>query len=339
MAARQDAVPPVEAVDEGEGWLDASWVVLPAEVLPGLPGRTLAGERRFVLLHPARGMAILDLWSPVKTLSDEEITASLDAEITLAGFLRRFDPRLPVRRIHLAHAELHRLAGAVARSYAGTPPLELPESWMDAVRSTLAVPQTPMDRAGLAIPRRRIAGRYRLAAGIAALVTAGAVGLLAVDADDVAPRAQPAPIAAEASTPRAPASPTMLAIAVPEQAPFPAAPPRPASAEPRPEPAAVTPPSPVAGRIGVQADPLQGAAPGSAEPSPAVPPDTARVDAAAAAEGAADRPSAVPPQRIGRPGRIARPAVPARFSQGSMPNSSGSFIRQQSQQYATGNGG
>src|SRR5688572_27283609 len=58
--ASQDAVPPGEPMHEGGGWLDADWVVLPAEALPGLPGRTLPEERRFVLLHPARGMAILD---------------------------------------------------------------------------------------------------------------------------------------------------------------------------------------------------------------------------------------------------------------------------------------
>lgn len=339
--ASQDAVPPGEPMHEGGGWLDADWVVLPAEALPGLPGRTLPEERRFVLLHPARGMAILDLWAPTRArpLSDEEVTASLDAEITLAGFLRRLDPRLPVRRIHLAQAELPRLAGAIARSYAGTPPLELPESWMDAVRSTLAVPQPPADQAARAMRRRRMAGRYRLAAGIAALVTVGAVGWLAAGGQDDTQQAASAPNLAEASVPQAAASRMRLDAAVPQPAPIPAAPPGTASAELRPEPAAAAPPSAATGRTGVQAAALQAAAPEDAGPPPAMPPDPARIAAEAAEQGAAEEPAAMPPQPVRRSRRITRRAAPERYSQGWIPNSSGSFIRQQSQQYATGNGG
>lgn len=324
----QDATPDGDAVEEGAGWLDATWVVLSARALPGLPGRARRGERRFVLLHPAHGMAILDTWSAwsaARTLSNEGIAASLDAELILEGFLRRFDPRLPVRRIHLAQSELPRLAGVVARSYAGTPRLALPPSWMDAVRSTLAVPQPPTYRVEPAIPPRRIARRSRLAAGVAALVAAGAVGLLNADGDDAARRGSTAPIVAE--------------TAVPEPAPFLAARPSTAGAQPAPETAVLTPPSMGAGRTLGHADPLQGATPGSTGSSPAAVQNSARVFTAAAVERAADGPTAIAPQRMGRSRRIARPTSSSRYTQGWMPNSSGSFIRQQSLQYATANGG
>lgn len=310
---RQDVTPDGDAMEEGEGWLDATWVVLSAGALPGLPGRVRRGERRFVLLHPAHGMAILDTWSAwsaARALSNEAIAASLDAELILEGFLRRFDPRLPVRRIHLAQSELPRLAGVVARSYAGTPALELPVSWMDAVRSTLAVPQPPIYRAAPAIPSRRIARRSRLAAGVATLLAAGVVGLLNADGHDAARRGPTAPIMAET-----------------------AAHPRTAGAPPAPEAAAVTPPSMGASRAVDQADPLGGATPGSTGSSPA------RVVTAAAEERTADGPTATAPQRSGRSRRVAPPTGPSRYTQGWMPNSSGSFIRQQSLQYATANGG
>lgn len=310
---RQDAPPDGDAMDEGAGWLDATWVVLSAAALPGLPGRVRRGERRFVLLHPAHGIAILDTWSAwsaARALSNEAIAASLDAELMLEGFLRRLDPRLPVRRIHLAQSELSRLAGVVARSYAGTPPLELPVSWMDAVRSTLAVPQPQAYRPEPAIPPRRIAGRSRLAAGIAALVAAGAVGLLKADGHDVARRGPTAPIVAEVALPQGAASRTALAVAVPEPA--------------RP--------------LG-QTDPLQGATPGNTGSPPAVLQDSAPVLTATAEQRAADGPTAAAPQRTGRSRRIAQPTAPSRYTQGRMLNSSGSFIRQQSLQYATANGG
>lgn len=338
---RQDSIPAGDPADEGAGWLDATWVVLPAGALPGLPGRARRGERRFVLLHPARGIAILDTWSAwsaTRASSNEEMAASLDAELTLVGFLRRFDPRLPVRRIHMAQAELPHLAGVLSRSYAGTPPLELPESWMDAVQSTLAVPQPPHDRAWRATRLHRIAGRSRLAAGIAALAAAGAVRLLTADGYDVGQRRQTAPIAAETGAPQVAASRTTLAIAAPEPAPLLAAQSRTASAEPAAEPAAITPP-PGAGRTVGQTDLLPGTPPGGAESTPAALPDPARILTAAAVERAADRPAAVAPKRFGRSRRFDRPTVPSRFTQGWMPNSSGSFIWWQSQQYATGNGG
>jgi hypothetical protein len=298
--------PDGDAVDRGAGWLDAAWEVLAAGALPRLPGRPRRGERRFVLLHPAHGLAILDTWSAWSAstpVSDQEMAAALDAELTLTDFLRRFDPRLPVRRIHMAQAELPRLAGVVARSYAGTPPLELPEAWMDAVRSTLGMPQPPTDRAEVAIPPRRIAGRLRLAAGIAALVAAGAVGLLQTVGDDLAQRGRTAPVVAEAGTPQVAAPPATLAVAVPEAAPLP------------------------------------GTASGDAESSPAMLPDPLPVLVAAPAERAADMPAAMVPQPAARSRRTARSTAPSRLTQGRMPNSSGSFIWRQSQQYATGNGG
>lgn len=366
----QDAAPAGDPMDESKGWLDAGWVVLPAETLPGLPGEPRAGERRFVLLHPAHGIAILDLWSSVAALPELEVAASLDAEVALAGFLRRHDPRLPVRRIYLTQAALPQLTGVVARAYAGTPPLDLPEGWIDAVRGSLAVPQKPAGRAARRMPRLRMAGRYRLAAGIAALLTAGVVGLLAAGGHVAGERVQP--VAEEGGAPGSTAPATTLAVAVPEPAPAepalsPATPP-PESAGPLPARAAVAPP-PVAepppamlpdpARIAAAAAPAApvfstaapppesvgppaasvAAPPPAAEPAPAVQPDPARTAAATVEEDTTDRPVAAPPRSVRRQPRPVRRAAPAPYAQGRMLNSSGSFIRQQSLQYATGNGG
>lgn len=405
-ATSQDAAPAGDLMDGG--WLDAGWVTLPAEALPGLPGEPRTGERRFVLLHPTHGIAILDLWSSVAALPELEVAASLDAELALAGFLRRHDPRLPVRRIYLAQAALPQLTGVMARAYAGVPPLELPEGWIDAVRGRLAVPQKP---AGLTarMPRLRMAGRYRLAAGIAALLTAGVVGLLAAGGHVGGQRAQP--VAEAAGTPAVAAT---LAAAVPEPAPAepalsPATPPPAVSTGPlaastatappaAAEPPAAMPPDPA--RVAAAPAPAEPALPPAAappaasagppaaraaivppvavEPLPAVMPDPARIAAAPAfspatpqpaasagplaasaaiapppalgpapvmppnpahaAEGPTYGPAAAPPRSIRQQPRSARRAASARSSRGRTLNSGGSFIRQQSLQYATGNG-
>lgn len=396
-ATSQDAAPAGDLMDGG--WLDAGWVTLPAEALPGLPGEPRTGERRFVLLHPAHGIAILDLWSSVAALPELEVAASLDAELALAGFLRRHDPRLPVRRIYLAQAALPQLTEVVARAYAGAPPLELPEGWIDAVRGRLAEPQRPTSLAARRLPRLRMAGRYRLAAGIAALLTAGVVGLLAAGGHVGGQRAQPV---AEATS--APATAATLTAAVPEAAPAeparsPATPPLAASAGPpaAAEPPAAMPPDPArVAAVPAPAEPALSPAtpppavsagppaaraaivpPVAVEPLPAVTPDPARIAAAPAspatpqpagnagppaasaatapppawrpapimppnpartAEGPTYRPSAAPPRSTRQQPRAVRRAAPARYSQGRTPSSGGSFIRQQSLQYATGNG-
>jgi hypothetical protein len=380
--ASQDAAPAGEPMNESGGWLDPSWVVLPAETLPGLPGEPRAGERRFVLLHPAHGIAILDLWSSVAALPELEVAAALDAELALAGFLRRHDPRLPVRRIYLAQEALPQLAGVVARAYAGASTLNLPEAWIDAVRGTLAVPQKPAGRAAWRMPRLRMAGRYRLAAGIALLLTAGVVGLLAAGGHVIEQRAQPVADAANAPGRTASATPPLAASAGPLAAraaiappaaagPPPATPPDPVRAAAAPAPpaarAASAPPAAADLPSATLPDPARAAAapaplepalspatstasagppaaraaiapPPASEPLPEMPPDPARTAEAAVEEDATDRPVAAPPRPVRRQARPVRRAAPARYSQGWVPNSGGSFIRQQSLQYATGNG-
>ncbi|HEY4253625.1 MAG TPA: hypothetical protein VGM87_20625 [Roseomonas sp.] len=326
------------------GWLDANWVVLPAETLPGLPGTARPEERRFVLLHPARGMTILDLWSVARDRTEEAASVGLDAELRLASFLRRFDPRLPVRRIHLAQAALPQLAAVVARSHAGAPPLELPESWMGAVRSMLSAHDDPSPASaypgGAAMSRRLMVGGTRLAACIALLAVA-AVGLLAVAGRQGAEAPPGAPIAVAAAD-TLPAAPVTYAPRSMDRMPAGSIGTDPgindhsrdAEAEPPPMPAAAARPPvamPPEASVDIAAAPML--------------PDASSLSEAAASPAhpgmvaARSGTGTVAPDPVGRPHRIARRAMPTHYSRGGTPNARGSFIRQQSEQYATSNGG
>lgn len=275
-ANRQGATPIGEpAPQAGRHWLDAEWTVLPAEALPGLPGGTQSGKRRFVLLHPVRGIAILDLWSSAE-VAQEAMPEALDAELLLAGFLRRLDPRLPALRIHLAEAELPNLAKVLARTYAGTGPLELPEgdAWIAAVQASLAA-----SPAVAAARPRRLASGHRLAAGFAVLAMLAAFGLVFADgpifAEDTRPSLAPAPAMAaldRAASEPDEAPPASLADAGPEPAPVEAA-----GAVLAPVPGDIILPLAVASREGVAAEALPQPAPSppalaTAPPMAAAPP-------------------------------------------------------------------
>lgn len=293
---------------EGRHWLDAEWTVLPAEALPGLPGSAQSGKRRFVLLHPVRGIAILDLW-PSAGVTQEAVPESLDAELQLAGFLRRLDPRLPALRIHLAEAELPKLAKVLARAYAGTGPLELPEgdAWMEAVQASLAAPPT----AAAAKPRR-LASRHRLtAAGFAAVAMLAAFGLFFADvpmfAAGTRPALAPAPAIAalgQATFGADEARPAPLADAGPEPAPIEAA-----SAAQDSGDVALS--LAVASREGVTAEALPEPAPPSlASTTEAAPPATAPP----AAAGPAGPRTGTLLKPFGRPIPVIREVRPSRFS-------------------------
>jgi hypothetical protein len=240
-AIRRDVEPilTVPAARPVADWrrLGAGWIVLPAGALPGLPGSAMPEDRRFVLLHPARGVTVLDLFPAA---ASRPRPGWLEAELLLAGFLRRFDPRLPVHRIHLAEPELPQLHGVLARAFARSEPLDLPggDAWMGAVQATLAA--SPL-QAGAA--RRRPAGRrgrrYRRAA--AALFLAGAAAALPGDAARLtAPEPGPAAISA----------PPLPQVARVDPPPLPAPPPLPsggrlARLQPPPEPEEALPLPPI----------------------------------------------------------------------------------------------
>lgn len=299
-ANRQGATPIGEpAPQEGRHWLDAAWTVLPAETLPGLPGSPPSGKRRFVLLHPVRGIAILDLW-PSAEVAHEASPESLDAELQLAGFLRRLDPRLPALRIHLAEAELPNLPKVLARTYAGTGPLELPEgdAWIAAVQTSLTAPP-----AAAAARPRRLASRHRLAAGLAAVAMLAGFGLFFADgpifAEDTRPSLGPAPAIAaldQAASEPDEARPASLADTGPELAP---------------EPDDTALPLAVASREGVAAEAL-------AEPAPPSPASTIGERPAAAPPPAAAAPPGPPTGTLlkpfGRPIPVIREVRPSRFS-------------------------
>jgi hypothetical protein len=302
------------APQEGRHWLNPEWTVLPAEALPGLPRGTHSGKRRFVLLHPVRGLAILDLWSPAE-VAREAVPESLDAELELAGFLRRLDPRLPALRIHLAEAALPSLAKVLARTYAGTGPLELPEgdAWIAAVQTSLAAPAPTVTTA---LPRH-LARRHHLAAGLAVLAMLAAFGQFSGDGQIVAEDMQPSSAAApaiaaleQAASEQNEARAVPLADADPEPTITEAA-----SAAPAPEPDDAALPLAVASREGVAAEAL----PEPAPPSPA----SAAAPPAATPLAAAPPRAAVPARRrtgigtllkpFGRPIPAIREVRPSRF--------------------------
>lgn len=171
----------------GWPWLGMDWVVRSADTLPGLP-RGIGAERRFLVLHPAHGVIILDLWRraecPLGADAQPLPPNALEAEARLASFLRRLDPRLPVHRIHLMELELPRLSDVLDRAFAEAEPLALlgGDSWVGAVQAALAAPQPLALAARSPQQQRLVAGRHpprasRAAIGIAATVVMIAIGV------------------------------------------------------------------------------------------------------------------------------------------------------------------
>lgn len=314
-ANRQGATPiGAPAPQEGRHWLDAEWTVLPAVALPGLPGGSCSGKRRFVLLHPVRGIAILELWPSAG--APEEAPESLDAELQLASFLRRLDPRLPALRIHLAEAELPNLAKVLARVYAGTGPLELPEgdAWIEAVQASLAAPVP----AATAAHPRRLAPWHHLAAGFAAVAMLAAFGLFFADGQIFAEStpsslaSAPAIAALDQAAPGPDdARPAPRADAGPERSGPEPVPTETANAAPAPEPGDIALPLAVASREGVAAEALtEPAAPPPASTAEVAPPATlppAAADPTGRGTGALMKP-------FGRLIPVIREARPTRFS-------------------------
>jgi hypothetical protein len=220
------------------GWqpVAAGWVMQPTARLAGFPAGGPLRERRFLLMHGDHGLVVLDLWAPGAASPDAPGPGSLAAELRLATFLRRFDPRLPVRRLHLAEPELPALPRLLARTVAGAEPLDLPggHAWMAAVQAMLAAAPEALPVAAPArrpVPRPRRALNWPLAIGGAA-IAATALGLLLLAMLPPAAVPRPAAVAAAAApapVPEPAADPPLAAMA--------AAPPLPAARGPDPLPA------------------------------------------------------------------------------------------------------
>ena len=145
--------------------LESGWVMLPKAVIGG------AGEAPVtidvVLLHPARGVALLETpphWTP-------DAPARLRRRLAQARFAAIFPGTLPVVHARLQRGALSDLPQLLAKGFAALPPLDLPggDAWMAAVRRALLA---PADAPGTAEGGRR---RGRLL-GAAGLVLASALG-------------------------------------------------------------------------------------------------------------------------------------------------------------------
>ena len=120
-----------------------------------------------VLLHPARGVALLETpphWTP-------DAPARLRRRLAQARFAAIFPGTLPVVHARLQRGALSDLPQLLAKGFAALPPLDLPggDAWMAAVRRALLA---PADAPGTARAGRR---RGRLL-GAAGLVLASALG-------------------------------------------------------------------------------------------------------------------------------------------------------------------
>lgn len=195
----------VEGQDAEGGWeaLAPDWQALPGASLLGLPSGTRPPERRVALLHPRRGVAILDLMAeeapPLSPRESAATVVALQGRLCAAGFPQVFPGHLPVLHLGVTEAALPGLARRLDQAFRATAPLTLPEgeAWMGPLRRALtSLPgglplpgQVPTDR------RPAQASRRRKLAGAACLGAAGlglAVAMLAVRL----PVAPPAAIAA-----------------------------------------------------------------------------------------------------------------------------------------------
>ena len=224
------------------------------------------GSSPTILLHPARGVAVLDILPFETPDALDAVRGRLDA----ARFPAIFAGDLPVVHLRLTARQVPFLPSLLDDAFAGQPALRLPggDAWVGvATRALLAEQRAPRvewqparDPAtdGRQRSRRRVASLRRAGAvllGLAAL--GGVLALVLPDAQAPLPDAAPAPVAAvitpELPTPPAPAVPGEVSAreaAVPA-IPSPAAesvmvapPPPPAPPLPVPSQRAAAPPEP-----------------------------------------------------------------------------------------------
>ncbi|TDH62740.1 hypothetical protein E2C06_10070 [Dankookia rubra] len=163
-------VPPVEATAGNAGApliaaLEYGWAMLPHAVIGG-PGEAPV-TIDIVLLHPARGVALLEApphWTP-------DAPARLQRRLTQARFAAIFPGTLPVVHARLERGAVAGLPQLLAREFAAQPPLDLPggNAWVAVVRRALLA---PAETAAPARDGRRRGGLI----GATGLVLAGALG-------------------------------------------------------------------------------------------------------------------------------------------------------------------
>ena len=251
-AARVE-VPPPEADQSSAGTpegLGPGWVVLrDCRIGPPGPG----GARPTVLMHPARGVAVLDIL-PSNTPGAVE---ALRARLASARFPAIFAGHLPMVHLQVAPRRMPLLPSLLDDAFAAQPPLRLPggDAWVGVAARTLTAEQ-PVRRLDPKPFQNDADGPRRRRRKAAALRTAGAVLLCLVALGGVLgavlnkapapPASEPAPVAAAAASAAAPAvedavvprvsAPPTLAPSAPD--PAPAASPVPAPLVPDAAPAA-----------------------------------------------------------------------------------------------------
>ncbi|WP_203070033.1 hypothetical protein [Falsiroseomonas ponticola] len=174
------------------GWqaLAPEWLALPGRSLAGLPDGARPPERRVALLHPGRGVALLDLsWTgaaPPSPREAMETVAALRHRLAVAGFPQVFSGHLPILHLVLEEAALPGLARRLEEAFAALPPLSLPrgDAWMGALQRALT---TPAPAAPVEPPGH--GGRWRMA-GLGGLGVAGlGLGLAVMMPEGPVPRA------------------------------------------------------------------------------------------------------------------------------------------------------
>jgi len=135
MAPLPGATPPLLA------GLERGWVLLPQAVIGGTGETPVTID--VVLLHPARGVALLESpphWTP-------DAPARLRRRLAQARFAAIFPGTLPVVHARLQRGALSGLPQLLAKDFAALPPLDLPggDAWMAAVTSSV-VDEPPRSR-------------------------------------------------------------------------------------------------------------------------------------------------------------------------------------------------
>jgi hypothetical protein len=260
QAARVEGPPPApEASPSGKpAELGPDWVILrdcrlrPAD----------RGSSPSVLIHPARGIAVLDV-HPFETPGAEDaVRGRLDA----ARFPAIFAGDLPVVHLRVTPRQMPFLPALLDDAFAAQPPLRLPggDAWVGVATRALAAEQRaprreapqPHEAPADARRRRRRAAVLRRVSALLLCLAALGGGLALVLGDGPAPAPDPGPVAATA--PEAPPPPAATAAfpaeeirreaAVPappapvvEFVPLPPPPPAPAPPVPRPSETAAAP--------------------------------------------------------------------------------------------------
>ncbi len=305
MAARVEAAeapPPVDRLPAAGRWperLGRDWLILrDCRLRP--PER---GVLPSVLIHPARGIAVLDILPSTTPDAVEAVRARLRA----ARFPVIFAGHLPVVHVRATPRQMPFLPSLLDAAFAEQPPLRLPggDAWAGVAARALTAEQPapriePRRFRSAATGRRRPRLGAALRAGGAVLLSLAALGGVLALAVREAP--VPEPAAPVAATPVAPTPAELLGLGEPA----PAAPPPVLEAVPTPpstpaigtaeavapsleEPPPAALPSPVENS---PAAPPRAAAPSLEEPSPAPVPSPVKVPPAAAPQRAA-----APPQR------------------------------------------